>query len=310
MLIDLHCDTITKLKKTNQNLVKNDMHIDIQKLHKAESLAQFFAIFVYLDIEECAYTRCKDLISLYNKEIIENKDSINFAYSHNDIITNELNGRISSILTIEEGGVIQGDMNKLHEFYNLGVRLITLTWNFENEIAYPNSEYKHKDDGLKEFGIDVIKEMNKLGMIIDVSHLSDAGFYDCINYSSKPIVASHSNARAVHDHSRNLSDEMIYALSENGGIMGMNLYGKFLNGTGKSYTKDVVKHIKYIRDLVGVDVIAVGTDFDGITCDLEISDISKINMLKEELIKENFTEDEIEKIFYKNALRVIKNTIG
>lgn len=309
MLIDLHCDTILRIISEGGKLNKNGYHIDIEKMKKGESLAQFFAMFVNLEETDAPFKRCLDMIDIYNREIKENNEYINFAYSHNDIITNEIAGKMSSILTIEEGGVLEGDIKRLRLLYNLGVRSITLTWNFENEIGCPNSGEIHSEKGLKPFGIEVVKEMNRLGMLIDVSHLSDKGFYDCIRNSSMPIIASHSNARGVCYNSRNLTDDMIKALDLNGGVMGMNIYGYFLNSTDKSYVSDVIKHIKYIRDLVGVNVIAIGTDYDGIMGELEMHDISKINLLKEGLIEEKFTVEEIDKIFYKNALRVIDRVL-
>ena len=155
----------------------------------------------------------------------------------------------------------------------------------------------------------MVKEMNKLGMIVDVSHLSDKGFWDVINTSTKPIVASHSNARGVCKNVRNLTDEMIIALHKNGGVMGMNYCADFMDvdpEIGKNTIDCTIKHIKYIKELVGVDVIALGSDFDGIDPNIEIKDASLMPRLVERLKEEGFTEEEIEKITYKNALRVFK----
>lgn len=309
MLFDLHCDTILKIIGKDTSLYENNHHIDIKKMIKGESLGQFFAMFVDLEKTKTPYETCLMMIERYKKEIGNNKSYINFAYNHSDIITNEISGKISAVLTIEEGGVIEGSLEKLNHFYDLGVRAITLTWNYENEIAYPNAGGKNFEKGLKPFGLEVIKEMNRLGIIIDVSHLSDAGFYDCIKHSTSPIVATHSNARAITNHTRNMTDEMIIALAKKGGVMGMNLCGAFLNDNNESKVSDVVKHIKYIKGIAGVDVIAMGTDYDGIGGKLEMYDISQVHLLKEALVKENFTEEEIDKIFYKNALRVIKEIL-
>ena len=252
-----------------------------------------------------------------------NKEHIEFAYSYNDIIDNINNNKISAILSIEEGGVVEGSLDKLKDLYDLGVRMICLNWNYINGIGHPNYGKFNDDgkpdyvtpntnDGLTPFGFEMIKKMNELGIIIDVSHLSDKGFWDCINNSTKPIVASHSNARAICKHVRNLTDEMIIALHKNGGVMGMNYCHDFLcdnEEDGRNTIKWVVKHIKYIKDLVGVDVIALGSDFDGIDPNIELIDASMLNDLISELIKEGLTLEEIDKITHKNMLRVIKENL-
>jgi len=302
-LFDLHCDTILRIYTENTELVKNDYHIDIDKMKKGDSLGQFFAMFVDLNGTETAFKTCNEMIDCFEREMMLNNEAIKAGTTYKEINENK---EITGIITIEEGAVLEGKLENLDHFYNRGVRSITLTWNYENEIGYPNCKDEFREKGLKPFGIEVVNMMNKLGMLVDVSHLSDGGFWDCIKYSSKPIIASHSNARAVQDVSRNLTDDMILALRDKGGVMGMNFCAHFLDGSKVSKVKDIVKHIRYIYDLAGIDVIAMGTDFDGIGGELEISDMSKMNLLVDALIEEGFTEEEIEKIFYKNALRVLK----
>ncbi len=153
--------------------------------------------------------------------------------------------------------------------------------------------------------------MNTLGMIIDVSHLSDGGFYDVARYSKKPFVASHSNSRTICNHSRNLTDDMIRTLSEKGGLTGINFEKTFLlQGGSKSSVKDMVKHINHIRNIGGIDVIGLGSDFDGIDPkNLEIRSMGEIDKLIIELQREGYHDSDIEKILYKNALRVIKEVL-
>lgn len=328
-IIDMHCDTIMKLciaekKNENSNLRENiNNHIDLIKMKDGDYLAQCFAMFVPFKVEN-PFEMCMQMIDKYYQEIEKNKDIILPAYSYKDIIENKKNGKMSSILTIEEGGVTKCNLSYLRLFYKLGVRMITLTWNYENGIGFPNFKYKENDkpdfktpnikDGLTPFGKEMVKEMNKLGIIIDVSHLSDAGFYDVLENTKGPFVASHSNARSVCNHVRNLTDDMIKRLSSRGGVMGINYAADFLhdedeNGEHFSKIEYIVKHIKHIVSIGGINCVGLGSDFDGIEKELELKDASFLPKLKDALEKEGFNEEEIDKIFYKNVLRVFKEVL-
>lgn len=328
MIIDLHCDTIGVIhseKRRNNNIIElseSNLAIDSKKLKLGNYYAQCFAMFIYYKGVDNPYQACIDMINTYNEEIKKN-DIFAKALSYDDLINNHKNNKISSILTIEEGGVCNSSLDNLKSFYDLGVRMICLNWNFINGVGHPNYSKFNADgipdfitpnitEGLTEFGFEMVKKMNELGMIVDVSHLSDKGFWDVINTSTKPIVASHSNARAVCKHVRNLDDEMIIALHKNGGVMGMNYCAAFLNDNedeGRKTIKCVIEHIKYIKALVGVDVIALGSDFDGIDPNIELKDASFMPKLIEALQAEGFTNEEIDKITYKNALRVFKEIL-
>ena len=315
-IFDLHCDTIgvihqKKKENIDINLITNNLQVDINKLVSGNYFAQCFAMFIYYKVEN-PYQECIDMINTFYNEINGVKE-LNLIRNYNDFTTNNIN----AILTIEEGGVIR-NIDDLYKFYDLGVRMICLTWNFENKIGFPNINLsKDKVDiftpdllnGLKPFGFELINEMNKLGIIIDVSHLSDKGFWDVINTSTKPIVASHSNCRSLCKCVRNLTDDMIIALDKNGGVMGMNYCNEFLSDDyekGKNTIDCVIEHIKYIKQLVGVDIISLGSDFDGIDPNIKLKDSSMLNELINRLECEGFTKEEIDKITYKNALRVFK----
>ena len=314
-LIDLHCDTIWRMfeSETDTNLTKNNFHIDIDKLLRANSFAQFFALFI--DREDVIkkgkrhYEYCSEMLDRFYTEIENNNDKIRFAGNYEEYIKNRNNNKVSAFLTIEGGDALEGKLYNLRNFYRMGVRLITLTWNYENEIGYPNCNKESMEKGLTDFGKQVVKEMNRLGIIVDVSHLSDAGFYDVASLSEKPFVASHSNARFIQNHFRNLTDDMIKVLSNKGGIMGINFCTSFLSNKDTSLIEDIIRHIKHIKNVGGIDVISIGSDFDGIGGNLEISNIGEMEKLFSALSKEGFTDDEIEKIGYKNAERVIKECL-
>ncbi|WP_346888407.1 dipeptidase [Clostridium sp. UBA1056] len=311
-IIDLHCDTIEHLTDNkDMELKKNNLAIDLEKLKRGNSLAQFFALFIDLYEQPKAFNRAMDMLNRFYEEIEKNNHEINVAKNYEDINKNREEGKISAFLTIEEGEAIEGSHKNLRNFYDLGVRLMTLTWNYENSIGYPNCKEEFRNKGLKNFGLETVEEMNKLGMIIDVSHLSDGGFYDVARYSKQPFVASHSNSRTICNHSRNLTDDMIRVLSEKGGVTGINFEKSFLReGGSKSSVIDMVKHINHISNIGGIDVVALGSDFDGINPkNLEISNMGEIDKLIIELQKAGYHESNIEKILYKNALRVIKEVL-
>ncbi|WP_027340417.1 dipeptidase [Halonatronum saccharophilum] len=312
-LIDLHCDTISRIFYESGELKANDFQVDLNKLKKGGAIAQFFALYLDLKEEESLNNdpskTCLNMLDLFYNEIEKNSNDIALARNYCDLKANSKKNKISAFLTIEEGGVLGDSLYNLRNFYRLGIRLITLTWNYPNSLGYPNSDNKFRDTGLTPFGKEVIREMNRLGILIDVSHLSDGGFYDVAQLSSQPFIASHSNARSLRDHSRNLSDQMIKILSNKGGVVGINFASDFLIGGEKSYIRDIIRHIKHIRDTAGIEVIALGSDFDGISSKLEIENIGQMNKLYYALKKEKFSEDQIEKIFFKNAQRVIREVL-
>lgn len=319
---DMHCDTILRIYDEGGSLLENNFNIDLRKMLAGDYLLQNFAMFVNLGENDDPLIKAQRLIDLYYCEIEKNIDLIKPVFSYQDIEDNEKAGLMSAMLTLEEGAVVNNDLAVLRNYYRLGVRMITLTWNHPNGIGYPNlvstKEYKdlyhiNDQDGLTDFGIEYVREMERLGIIIDVSHLGDAGFYDVLKYTTKPFVASHSNARSVCGVARNMSDEMIKLLAKRNGVMGINFCGDFLKesktGGERSCIKDMVKHILYIKDLVGIDYIGLGSDFDGISQDLELKDASMMPMLKEALCEAGLSEEEIEKVFYKNVLRLYQTIL-
>ena len=324
-VVDLHCDTISVLYRDNKNgghqsLWQNNLQIDVQKLLKGDYALQCFAMFVPLKMVENPFEQCLSLIDCYYQELDKNKEYIKHVNTYDDIIDNMKEGRMSSLLTIEEGGVCKGNLEYLRIFHRLGVRLITLTWNFENGIGFPNFkmnrenhqiyDYPNTKDGLTPFGIEMIKEMNKLGIIIDVSHLSDAGFYDVAKYSTKPFVASHSNARSKCWFPRNLTDDMIRVIADKRGVIGINFCKDFLvENEDEDMIESLIKHINHIRKIGGIDCLALGTDFDGIERTDKIDNAGDMQLLADALYKEGYTQEEVEKIFYKNALRVFKECL-
>ena len=302
MFIDLHCDSISVIThKEGYNLLDNDLQVSINKLKKGQYLAQCFALFTFL-AQENPYADTLKMLECFQKEV--KKHHLNVATSVNSLDYDSVN----AILTIEDLGVIEHDLSRLEFLYNNGVRIASLTWNFKNSIAHPNKVRQKEPDnenGLTEFGIEVIKKMEELGIIIDVSHLSDKGFWDLYHHATKPFIATHSNCRSVCNHVRNLTDDMIKAIHKVGGVMGINFATDFIcEGAKLTYVEDIIKHIDHIKEVASIEVVALGTDFDGINRTTEIDSASDMPMLIDALKKHGYTDEEIDLITHKNFLRV------
>ena len=309
--IDMHCDTISAIrgsrsKGTTIGLHNEKLAVTLNKLRSGNLILQNFALFVDKEEEENPYQAALEMITLFNEEMKEFQDYISQVTSYSQISENRRNHKISALLTLEEGDICQGEIEKLKEFYQYGIRMMTITWNYENELAFPNGSNK----GLKKKGFEFVEEMERMGMIIDVSHLSDQGFWNVVGVTDKPFVASHSNARELCMHQRNLTDQMITCIANRGGVIGVNFYGKFLSSDERSTICKIVDHMKYLRNIGGADCIAIGSDFDGFQGTTEIEDCSSFALLEKELQKNKFTNSEIEKICYKNVLRVYKELMS
>lgn len=329
-VIDMHCDTISEIRyrlgsEQEQSLRENSLQIDLMKMKKGGYLLQNFALFVDLAAKEDPFSSVMHLSDVFYQEMDKNKDLIRQVRCYQDIEKNSQEGIMSALLTVEEGGVCKGDLAFLRTLYRLGVRMMTLTWNYPNEIGNPNlyqeDIYKNVvpqfdgSRGLTETGLAFLEEMERLGMIIDVSHLSDAGFLDVLQHTTKPFVASHSNARALCRHGRNLTDEMIRAIAERGGLIGLNYFGMFLEEPNKqgefaSTVKRMAEHARHIIYVGGKECLGLGSDFDGISGALEMQDCSMLPLLEKELRKQGFHESEIEGIFYKNALKLYQQVLS
>ncbi|MBS6644089.1 MAG: dipeptidase [Clostridiaceae bacterium] len=328
-VFDMHCDTLMAINDGKKSggavsFGENNLHIDLNKLKKGDYLLQCMAAFVHLERDKNPLETAMEEFDVFYQIMDRYSDSIAQVKCFEDLERNRKDKKISAMLTVEEGGTCLGNPAVLRMFYQLGVRMMTLTWNFENELAYPNRMPHSKDDnfpaaadlqhGLKERGIEFVKEMERLHMVVDVSHLSDAGFWDVAKYSTRPFIASHSNARAMCGHVRNLTDDMLKTMGERGCLLGINYCAAFLDpqeneANCRSTVALMADHIRYIQNLAGIDIIGLGSDFDGIGSELEMKDASCLPMLETELRKRGFHESEIEKIFYKNAVRVFKELL-
>ena len=324
---DLHCDTLSELRKAEKagqpkSFAHNDLHIDLEKLQQGDYMLQCFAAFVNLGDQTPGadpLVTALEEIDQFKRIMAAYPDKIAPVYTAADIRKNAEAGKISGMLTIEEGACCKGSLGVLRRMYELGVRMMTLTWNHENELAAPQLNpggvlVPQTEKGLTGTGFEFLAEMERMHMIVDVSHLSDKGFWDIVEHGTRPFAASHSNCRALAPHCRNLTDEMIRALANKGGLVGLNYCSGFLDNQPeeklcRSTTALMAKHAAHFKQVGGIEIIGLGSDFDGIGGKLEMDDCSKLPLLADALRCEGFTEDEVEAIFYRNARRFFEENL-
>ena len=323
-VFDLHCDTLSELRYAERrgeakSFATNDLHIDLEKLHKGDYMLQCFAAFVNLSDPTPGadpLVTALEEVDVFKRIMAKYSDQIAPVYRPEDIRRNAQAGKISGMLTIEEGGCCKGSLGVLRQMYELGARMMTLTWNHENELASPNVVpggggdiwpcKPNTETGLKERGFAFLAEMERLHMIVDVSHLSDRGFWDIAEHSTRPFAASHSNCRALAPHCRNLTDEMIRVMAEKGGLVGLNYCSGFLDDQPRpelcrSTTALMARHAAHFKQVGGIEIIGLGSDFDGIDGHHQLETAADMPLLADALRRAGFTEDEVERIFWRNA---------
>jgi len=289
------------------DLYRNTWKIDIEKLQKAHSKVQDFALFVNLGKTNDPYGRYEEMRNLCTTQIHLYGEHIQHVLSYQDVESVYESGKIGALMSIEEGGVLGGDLDKLKQAYQDGVRLITLTWNYPNGLGEPHCGEQHKK--LTSKGIEFVEAMQDLGIIVDCSHLNDAGTEQLGDILDVPFVASHSNAREVTAHTRNLPDNLIKLIANKGGVIGLNFAQSFLGTSPVSRIEDIVKHGLYLINKGGEDVVTLGTDFDGIKPNTEIKDASEMYRLYDAFKEAGLSVEQCEKLFWKNADRLLKEIL-
>lgn len=247
-----------------------------------------------------------ELVKACHRLIEANPDYLLLFRTYSDVCKALDTGRTALLLSVEGGEILGGSLAMLSTLHGLGVRSIGLTWNQANDIAGGVKE----PGGLSKFGEEVITEMNRLGMLVDVSHLSDPAFWDVMRVTQTPVIASHSCCRAVHNNPRNLTDDQIKELAAGGGVIGINFYANFLTG-GEAKLQDVIRHVEHVCSLVGPDYVGVGSDFDG--CDLlpaGLEDTVRLPELAKALLAQGYSGENVEKIMGGNFFRVLNQVIG
>jgi len=325
IVVDTHCDTLKCLlpqftrplnsmwkdrSKIGFGKRSEFGHVDLPRLREGGVDLQVFAISSERDpTPSYALRTAMEMIERFYTECEKYPELVAPVTNYTEIMQANEEGKIAAMLSIEGSDVIEGRIDMLRVYHRLGVRMVGLVHSLRNLLADGVADNRTKG-GLSRMGVEAVEELNRLGMIVDVSHLSDAGFWDVIEISKDPVVASHSNARAVCVHPRNMTDEMIKVLAERGGVMGMNFAPDFVHKT-KPTVSTLVDHIDHIVDLVGPEHVGLGSDFDGIpSTPMGLEDASKMPAITEELVKREYSEDYIRLILGGNHLRIIKQFIG
>ncbi|MFP4662034.1 MAG: dipeptidase [Halanaerobiales bacterium] len=308
-----HLDTLLNFfDKDNEYIFSEDndnFHVDLVKMKEGNIKIAVFAIFVEPGYKsDRALYRTLEILDKF-LSLIEDHEELKIIKNYQDIKMVIENDKIGIMLSIEGAEGIR-DLSILRIMHRLGVRMISLTWNQRNHLADGVLE-SQTNGGLSLMGRKMLAQMEALDIIIDVSHISEAGFWDIMKYFQKPVLASHSNVMSICPHPRNLADEQIIALTERNGVIGINFAPFFITDRKKVDINDIIKHIDYIRDLVGIESVILGTDYDGIQqTPIGLENISCLKNLKLKLYENDYSREEIEKIFYKNALNFFEKFWG
>jgi len=325
IVVDAHCDTIGSWMETpsmptfgaptrraeRRSLGKRSEEgaMDIPRMKEGGLDCQVFAVWTAPAFYDAPLKRAVQMIDAFYLEVEKNLDSIAMCMNYEQIMEGVKKGKIAAILSIEGGEPVQGGPGVLRILYRLGVRVLSFTHFPRNLIADGSGELRSKS-GLTDIGAQLVEEMNRIGMIIDVSHINEPGFWDIIEMTKSPVIATHSNCKALCDVHRNLSDEQIEALAEKGGVMGMNYYRGFVEmDWNKANLDKLLDHIDHIVELVGPNHVGLGSDFDGGGGLPGLKDVTEIPNITRGLVAREYSDEEIEKILGGNFLNVFKRVL-
>lgn len=309
-VIDLHNDVMEKVITGYQLGIRHTTeHSDLPRFKDGGYDAQMFAIWVSPSdsLIHPFYSYSIQMIDSFYSQVAMNSNQFAQARNYNEILQVTSSGKFAGILAIEGGHAIENDLNKLREFYNKGVRYMTITWNNSTAWAVSAQDSRSLTVGLSEFGKQVIRLMDSLGIIIDVAHTGIKTINDILAITKNPIINSHCGVRTLRNHYRNLYDYQIDSIAAHGGVIGVVFYPPFLSSSSSVNIDTVIKHIDYLKQRVGINHIALGSDFDGIEQTvLGLEDVSKLPQLTAALLRKNYSISDVRKILGENYLRVFK----
>ena len=312
-IVDGHCDTVRlfALKRKAYNFKKqnNNGHIDLPRLRAGGVKLQVFALYIEEQHKPVgSLKRSLQLLDLLYKNIEHCRKDIAFICNRSDLDELENNNKVGALICIEGGEALEGEATVLRMLFRLGVRGLGLTWNQENQLAVGVGNGVG-GRGLSAIGRKVIREMNELGMLVDLAHINEKGFYEALETSSKPVIVSHANSRKLCNHQRNLSDQQLKSLAAAGGVIGLSFCPDFVDEK-RATVERLLDHFVHVGAVAGVDHLGFGSDFDGIEDVIPgLEDASALPGLVEGLSRRGFNHEEIEKITAKNFLRVFAENL-
>lgn len=312
-VIDLHNDVVEKIVGSNYSYQLSDRHTynhtDVPRYRDGGVDGQIFSIWI--DPAKHApttyFSNAKRFLDTLKAQARRNPEDLGLVVQSDSIDTLNQQGKIAGVVVVEGGHCIEDKLDNLLALYAAGVRVVTITWNNSTSWAVSAQDARADSVGLNDFGKQVIRTMDSLGMIIDISHVGRRTVEDILAISRNPIIASHSGAYALRSHYRNLTDSQIRAIAQRNGVIGVVFYPTFLSASGNATIETVVQHIDYIKNLVGVDFIALGSDFDGIEkVPLGLEDVSRFPALTEALLRRGYSREDVRKILGENFMRVFR----
>lgn len=312
-IVDAHCDTVGLFNLENSRYDFTQLnkagHLDLPRMREGGVKLQFFALYIKEEFKEQGSLRyCLQLLDNYSETMDRCHDDLQTIYCIADLNEVMRGSKAGALLSVEGGEALEGEIAVLRMLYRLGVRALGLTWNHPNQLATGVGDGVH-GDGLTLFGRQVIREMNKLGMVVDLAHINEQGFDDALAESSAPLIVSHANARTVYDHPRNISDDQLRKLRDVNGVVGLIFCPAFV-AKKKATIDKLLDHFVHVADVAGIDHLGFGSDFDGIEQVIEgLEDVTGLPCLIEGLFKRGFSAADIEKITSKNFLRVLESVL-
>lgn len=303
-LFDGHCDTILKIYRQGGSLRRGGGHLDLERAGKFSPYAQFFAMFSSVEDAQGRNLRviCREQYNVFRSEIAKNQDMVAHCRTGAEAEAAFSAGKAAAFLSVEGAELLGCSLDGLEEAHRMGVRAVNLTWNHANVLSGSNAE--EQDRGLSEQGRDFVRRMGELGMLVDVSHLSDRGFWDVAEMTERPFFASHSNSRAVFFHPRSLTDDQFTAIIKRNGVAGLNLYANFVGE--RPDVDSLVAHLEHFWSLGGEKHVALGGDLDGCSAlPAGFADIRDMDKLYNRLLQRNYGASLLDDLFFHNLMRVV-----
>lgn len=306
-MIDLHSDTIMVCNQQKLDFINPKTHISLDKVTSGTRWCQTYAIFVPDDKRgQAAVDYYRECVRYFQGQLEKYSGQLAQVRTAAEMDKAFAGGKFAGILAVEGGAALAGRMEMIEELHRDGVRFLTLTWNGPNEIG--SGSVTH--NGLSDFGREAVAEMERQGIVVDVSHLNDEGFADLCKVATKPFIATHSNSRAICGHSRNLTDAQFCEIRDRGGIVGLNYYRNFIVDGGETASiEDLMKHVRHFLELGGEDTIALGSDFDGADIPGYLDSVEKVDNLRAALLADGLGEELTEKILFGNAYQFVQKNL-